>query len=125
MLTKGIHQALTYLQWLSHDLDQRPTFLYEIVPLHTTLDGYHYKYGYICGGTVLTVPTISPLTLQPQPSAVQPTPNPTGLHPIVWLYLFPEDVSASLLLWGKPTGKVTNSDLDLAFSMVFHVCVVE
>ena len=49
-MTKGVHQALTDFHWLEQDLDQHPTRLYKLVPLHTTLDVYHYTSGYMCGG---------------------------------------------------------------------------
>ena len=38
-LTKGVHQALEGLRWLSQDLERCPTRLYKLVPIHTTLDG--------------------------------------------------------------------------------------
>ena len=40
-LTRGIHQALTDLNFLVEDLIKRPTRLYDIVPLQITLEGYH------------------------------------------------------------------------------------
>ena len=65
-------------------LDWRPTRLYELVPLHTTLDGYHDAPRYICGGEVLPGPTAVPWTLQLHLSAANKTLEPTEAHPIVW-----------------------------------------
>ena len=47
-------------------------------------------------------PIAVPQTLQPQPSAAKPTPEPMGVHPIVWRVPFPEVVSASLVSWKNP-----------------------
>ena len=80
-LTKGINQALAYLFWIAQGLKQRPIFIYKLVPL-PNLYRYHNASGYMCGGSVLLVPTILTWTLQPQPSSAKPTPDPTGAHPI-------------------------------------------
>ena len=52
-LTKGIHQALAYLLWLSQYLDRHITRLYELVPLQPTIDEYHDAFGYGYGWSVL------------------------------------------------------------------------
>ena len=88
-LTKGVHQALADLRRLVQDLQQRPTWLYELVLLYLTLEGYHDAYGYICGGTVLSGPTSVPRTLQPRPRAAKTTPDPMGAHRIFRGRYFP------------------------------------
>ena len=83
-LTNGINQTLADFFWLAQDLERRPTHLYKLVLLHTTLGGYHDAFRYMCGGAVLPGPITVPRTPEPQPSADNSTPDPTGAHPIVW-----------------------------------------
>ena len=96
-LSPGVHDALDDFKWLAEDVANRPTQMYELVPLHPTVDGYHDASGYMCGGVVLPGPTATPITLPPQPSAARPSPNPTGAHPIVWRMPFPKDIVESLV----------------------------
>ena len=93
--------------------------------LKPRLDVYHEAYGYMCGEVVLPGPTTVPRTLQPHPSAAKATSDPTGAHPIVWRVLFPKDVAASMVSWGKLTDKVTNSNLELAGSVIHHACMAD
>ena len=61
-------------------------------------------------------------TLDP-PTVSQRFKNNTGLNgsaPHFWQVLFPDDMAASLVSWAKPTGKVTNSDLEQACSVIYH-----
>ena len=60
MITKGIHQALGDFRWLVDDLGKRHTRLYNLVPLHTTLDGYHYDSGYMLEVTFIHDTTAAP-----------------------------------------------------------------
>ena len=83
-LTRGVHQALADFGCLSEDLSKFPTRLYELVPLHSMMDGYHKTYVYMCGGAVLLGPTAVPRTPEPQPNAAATSPEPAGLHPILW-----------------------------------------
>ena len=101
-------------------LEWRPTRLYELVPLHTTLDGYHDASNHMRVGEVLPGPTAVPWTLQLQPSAANKTLDPTEAHPIFWCAQFPKDLSVSLVSWENPTNQVTNSDLELAVTMIHH-----
>ena len=64
-LTRGVHQALADFRWLVEDLIKRPTRMYELITLQTTMDRYHDASGYMCGGEVLPVPTTVPRTPQP------------------------------------------------------------
>ena len=79
----------------------------------------------MCAGSVIPVTTSVPQTLQLQTIIVKATPYPTGEHPIVWRDIFPEDMSASLVSWENPTGKVTNSDIELAGRLIFHACMAD
>ena len=53
MLYTGVHETFSDFQWLSDDVENRPTCMYEIVPIRPTVDGYHNASGYMCGGVVL------------------------------------------------------------------------
>ena len=98
-LAKGVHQDQEYFRWLAQHLERRPTCLYKLFPIQSTLDGYHNSSGYNFGGSVLPVPIAVPRTLQLHPSTAKATPGPTGAHPIVCRTPFPEYVSASLVSW--------------------------
>ena len=82
-LSTGVHKALSDFKWLAEDVANRPTRMYELVPLLPTVDGDHDAYGNMCGGVVLPGPTAIPQELPPQPSAARTSPNPKGAHPIV------------------------------------------
>ena len=56
MLKQGFHAALSDFRWMAEDLENRPTQLYEIVPLSPTMYDYHKTSGAMCGG----VPTNGP-----------------------------------------------------------------
>ena len=124
-LSKGVHEALADFRWLASDLAQRPTRLYELVPLRPTVDGYHDASGYMCGGVVLPGPTAVPRTLPPQPSAARPAQGEPAAHPIVWRASFPPDIVQALVSWTNPTGTVNNSDLELAGGIIHHDCVAQ
>ena len=64
-LSKGVHEALAYFRWLAEDVPKRPTRIYNLVPLRTTVDGYHDASGYMCGGVVLPGPTAIPRVFLP------------------------------------------------------------
>ena len=97
MLSKGVHEALTDFHWLAKDVENRPTHIYELVPLRPNVDGYRNASSYMCGGMALPRPTAIPRILPPQPSTAQPSPNPNVDHPIVWRTPFPKDIVDSLV----------------------------
>ena len=102
VMTRGVHQALAEFRWLTENMSKLPTRLYEIVLLQTTLENYHDAYGCMYGGTLLSGPMVVPWTPQPQPRAVDVSPDPTGAHPIAWRVSFPSDITAPLFYWGNP-----------------------
>ena len=69
-LTKSFHQALTYFLCLEEDMGWHKKRVYKMVPLHTTLYGYHIAFRYMCEGVVLPISTDLPKVMQPHPSAV-------------------------------------------------------
>ena len=112
-LFTGIHEALSDFRWLPEEVANRPTCIYELVPLQPTVDGYHDASGYMCSGVVLPGPTAIPWTLPPQPSAPRPSPNPNGAHPVVWCMPFPKDIVDSLVSWKNPQGTDTTQNCNL------------
>ena len=52
-LSTGVYVALAEFKWLAEDVANRPTRMYELVPLRPTVDGYHNASGYMNGGVVL------------------------------------------------------------------------
>ena len=71
-LPKGVHEALAGFRWLAEDVSKRPTHIYKLVLLRTTVNGYHDASSYMYGGVVLPVPTAIFRVLSPQPSPALP-----------------------------------------------------
>ena len=69
---------------------------------------------------MLPEPTVVPRTPQHQPIAAATSSEPTGSHPIVWQAHFTTYITGQLVSWGNPEGQVTNSDLELAVSVIHH-----
>ena len=105
-----VHEAFGDFKWLAEDVANRPTQMYELVPILPTVDGYHDASGYMSGGVVLPGPTDIPREFPPQPSAARPSPKPKGAHPIVWRMPFPKDIVESLVSWTNPQGTVNNNN---------------
>ena len=118
--TKGVHQAHAEFLWLTEDLGRHPTRLYELVPLHSTLDGYPDASGYMCGGSVLLGPTAVPWIPQPHPSAATTSLESAGSHPIVRRSYFTAKITARLVFCSNQEGQVTNSELELADRVIQH-----
>ena len=123
-LFTGVHDALSDFKWLAEDVANRPTRMYELVPLRPTVDGYQDASGYMCGGVVLPGPTSIHQKFPPQPSAARHSPNPNGSHPIVWRMPFPKDTVESLVIWTNPQGTVNKSELELAGGVVHSDFVI-
>ena len=122
-LTRVVHQALADFRSLTEDLSKLPTRLYDLVLIQTMVDSYHDASGYMCIGAVLLVPMEMPRTPQLNPSAAATSLETVGTHSIVWRELFFVNVIARLVIWGNPEGQVTNSDLELAGSVLRHICI--
>ena len=124
-LSKGVHEALTDFHWLSEDVANLPTRIYELVPLRPTMDGYHDASSYMCGSVVLPEPTAIPRILPPQPNAARSPPNPNGAHPIVWRMPFPKYILNALVSWTNPQGTDNNSELKLVGGVIHSDCVAQ
>ena len=46
-----------------------------------------------------------------------------GLHHIFFRDQLPKDVSVSLVSWENPAVQVTNSDLEMSYSVIHHNCM--
>jgi hypothetical protein len=129
-LSQGVHDCLDDFRWLSNDLATRPTRLYEIVPqTHPELLGAQDACGYGMGG--VWFPTTSRLHHRPQfPSAANEAPvdndecsplaSSGNARPILWRARFEPDIIQNLVSFNNPSGTVTNSDLELAATIVQH-----
>ena len=113
-LTRGVHEAFTYFQWLAEDMASRPTRLFELVPLTPTLTGYHNSSGRMWVGVVIPGPSAVPRVIQKQPSAALPSKDKLTVHPIVWRVPYPQDIVDRLVTYKNPGGDINNSDLELA-----------
>ena len=91
--------------------------------IQLTLDDYHGTSGYMFEGEVLPGTTEVNRTPQLQPNAVATYPEPAEVHPIIWRAHFTMYIIAQLVSWGKLHVQVTNSDLELAGSVLHHVCM--
>jgi hypothetical protein len=118
-LRRGVQDALADFRLLHQDLARRPTRLYELVPLSPTVDGDHDASGKGMGGVLLPGPTAVPRAWQ---ASSVPTP---ALSPIVWRAQFPPDIRAALASRNHPHGTITNSDLELAGSLLQHEAAVQ
>jgi hypothetical protein len=109
-LTKDAHDFLDDFRWLSHNLHNRPTRLFELVPSPPWVIGATDASGAGLGG-VFFVPTT-------QSSATDPS-----YHSFVWRHRLPDDIRARLISTNNPKGTITNSDLELA-AAVAHPDVI-
>jgi hypothetical protein len=116
-LSRGVHDTLADFLWLAQDLSSRPTRLFEIVPQPSPeLVGAQDASGRGMGG--VWFPASNALLERPASgSAAKHLPS-TG--PLLWRARFDADVSKDLVTFENPTGAITNSDLELAASVVQH-----
>ena len=125
-LTEPIHQVLDNFRALYTTLQQRPTRIQELVPLTPTVDGCHDAAGHGAGGVLIPTP-------QATARQVQLKTLPSGRHtivqqrpgPIVWRMPFPKTVTNSLITFDNPRGSITNTDLELAGSLLQSEAAVQ
>jgi hypothetical protein len=114
-LSSEVHAALDDFRWLAHDLSQRPTRLYEIVPQPSPeLLGAQDASGLGMGGVWFPATE----ALQPRHPPGNTVAPHAGLGPILWRATFPNEIVKNLVTHKNPTGRVTNSDLELAAGVV-------
>jgi hypothetical protein len=106
--TRHVHATLDDFRWLATTLDERPTRLQELVATEPDSYGTTDAAGPGMGGVVL------PSGRLPARSDIHAN------HPLVWRCRFPPDIVRDLVTFENPRGKTTNSDLELAATIVQH-----
>lgn len=116
-LADRIHNILDDFRALHRDLDSRPTRIQELIPLVPTVIGCHDAAGHGAGGVIFPTPTTVPraarLTTPTGRKKVQ-----SDAAPVVWRMPFPKDVTTRLSTFENPHGELTNTDLELAGSVL-------
>jgi hypothetical protein len=131
-LSQGVHDVFADFCWLQSDLTTRPTRLYNLVPVEPTLVGSHDASGFGAGGVWLPKPTaMARQTLTTRLKSL-PSDEPQVTFSIqdvaaliVWRAQLPPDIVKSLVSFKNPHGTVTNSDLELAGSILRHDAAVQ
>jgi hypothetical protein len=101
-VSNHVRATLDDFTWLANALEDRPTRLQELVAQPPCLYGTTDASGHGMGGIVLP-----PTNLSPAP-------------PLVWRLRFPTTVQRNLVSTDNPKGSVTNSDLELAATIIQH-----
>jgi hypothetical protein len=104
-VSNHVRATLADFKWLASSLQDRPTRLQELVAQPPRLYGTTDASGQGMGGIILP------------PSDQSPVP------PLVWRHRFPSTVQQNLVSTTHPKGTVTNSDLELAATIVQHDAV--
>jgi hypothetical protein len=100
-VSSHVQATLQDFTWLAKSLHVRPTHLNELVLQQPCLYGTTDASGKSMGAVIL-----------PPPSANAP--------PVMWRLTFPTDIQAKLACAQNPSGTVTNSDLELAATIIQH-----
>jgi hypothetical protein len=127
-LDKGFHDSIKDFQWIHADLSNRPTRLQELVPSTPTLLGAHDASGYGAGGVWFPGPTAIL-----RKARVRSLDNNGAIRrhrlqtpcPILWRYKIPTRIQNRLVTFDNPTGDITNSDLELAGSLLQQEAAVQ
>jgi hypothetical protein len=101
-VSQHVRATLDDFAWLTDSLHERPTRLQELVAQPPCLYGTTDASGQGMGGILLP-----------------PATNPSA-SPLVWRMQFPVTVQRSLVSSDNPTGTITNSDLELAATIMQH-----
>jgi hypothetical protein len=101
-VSSHVRATLADFQWLANSLQDRPTRLQELVAQPPCLYGTTDASGQGMGGIIL-------------PPSTQPT-----VPPLVWRSRFPNTVQKMLVSTTNPHGTITNSDLELAATVIQH-----
>jgi hypothetical protein len=96
-----VRATLQDFTWLAESMHERPTRLCELVAQEPSLYGTTDASGKGMGGVIL-----------PPPSTKAP--------PYLWRLSFPDAIQAKLACSTNPSGPVTNSDLELAATIIQH-----
>jgi hypothetical protein len=100
-VTSHVRATLDDFTWLANSIQERPTRLQELVAQQPVVYGTTDASGKGMGGVILP---------------------PLNSHhaPVLWRLPFPPSIQAKLASTNNPTGPVTNSDLELAATIIQH-----
>jgi hypothetical protein len=121
-LTRGVHDCLDDFRWLLKNLSSRPTRLFELVPQsEPELLGAGDACGKGMGGVWFPISKNIDFRERVsdggEPHGADSTPLLAGA-PLVWRAEFPVAVMSKLVTTENPHGTITNSDLELAASIL-------
>lgn len=123
-LSAAVHSALGHFQTIVHQLDQRPTRLPELVPLQPTVTGNVDAAGCGAGGVLLPSNNAVPRRARYRTLNLSQTTVRRPV-PVLWRMRFPKDITDRLVTFKNPNGDITNSDLELAGSLIQMACAAE
>ncbi len=107
VLHKGVvHDALDDFWWMHQHISACPTRIAELVPLHPVADGHHDASGAGAGGVWFPSP------------AITARHGYTNTQPLAWRFQWPQEITDCLVTDKNPNGTITNSDLELASSLL-------
>ncbi len=125
-LSRGVHDCLDDLRWISNDLAARPTRLRARSCHKRTLNFSEPKTPVDmawaeCGSQQSRPPSPSAANeTHVDPDSRSPLASSKDEGPILWRARFEPDVVQDLVFFDNPSGQVTNSDLDLAATVAQH-----
>ena len=124
-LTSLIQSILDDFREIHTQLLERPTRLQELVPIQPTMHGFHDAAGHGAGGVWYPSSTsvARSTALRSGTSARRRRPKRPG--PVVWRMRFPKDIQDRLVSRSNPHGDITNTDLELAGSIMHQECAVQ
>jgi hypothetical protein len=114
-LSRGVHDALDDFRWLAANIANRPTRLAELVATPPAVHGTADASGKGMGG----------VAFPPSQEFTSPDSGGSNDAPILWRARFPADITSNLVSWSNPTGTITNSDLELAGTIIEHEAIVQ
>jgi hypothetical protein len=107
-VTSHVRATLDDFTWLAQSLRQRPTRLQELVAQQPVLYGTTDASGKGMGGVILP-----------------PAKHNSSAPPVLWRLPFPTDVQSKLVSATNRQGTITNSDLELAATLMQHDAICQ
>jgi hypothetical protein len=130
-LTPDIHAQLDDFRQIADEIPVRPMRLTELVPLTPAVVGSHDAAGHGAGGVILPYNSPTPRAIRlrsarsgqtdkdaPVSSTHKVQGTSSSASPIVWRMPFPKHITDKLVTDKNPNGTLTNSDLELAGSVL-------
>lgn len=105
-LSHQLHDFLDDIRWIVRDLKHRPTRLQEVIPTELAVIGASDACQQGMGGVFFAA-------------------TPEGHQAYYWREQFPSSISKEVVSWSNPTGRLTNSDLELAAILTHHDCITQ